>query len=68
MPTIKTQPLSHETKDIFPNKYKDILELRPRYPSMYSTDDNCCDYFCCITFSPLVAVVWTFCCLGVTGK
>lgn len=68
MPTIKTQPLPHETKDMFPDNYKDILELRPRYPSMYPPDDNCCDYTCCFACSPLVAVVWTFCCLGVTGK
>lgn len=71
MDTIKTQPRrynsSQNNKD-FPKNYKDILEIRPRYPTMYEPDDNCCDYFCCLVFSPLVAVFWTTCFIGVTGK
>ena len=68
MTTIKRQPGPLTNENIFPDYYKDILDLRPRYPSMYPPDDNCCDYTCCFACSPLVAVVWTFCCLGVTGK
>ena len=68
MPTIKTQPAPLEKKNMFPDNYKDILELRPRCLSMYPTENNCCDYTTCLSCSPLVAVVWTFCCLGVTGK
>jgi len=66
--TIKTQPGPITKENMFPDNYKDILELRPRYPTMYTPEDNCCDYFCCLVFSPLVAAVWTTCFLGVTGK
>ncbi len=55
----------------FPNTYKEILDLRPRYPSVSSnvnTDDSCCDYFCCLMCSPIVIPMWLVYCFGVTGK
>ena len=65
MTVIETQPRPEEKKDIFPNKYKDILEIYPRYPT---ESDQCCDYCTCLVCSPMVVLVWTGCFLGVTAK
>lgn len=52
-----------------PDNYKEITEYRPSCDE-YSMDkeDQCCDYFMCLVFSPLVSLVWTGCCLCVTTK
>ena len=60
------------TNQYFPNKYKGILDIYPRYFNSESKDpyltDKCCDYFCCFVCSPFVIPIWLVCCFGVTGK
>ena len=66
MTTIKTQPRPHEKNDCFPNNYKDIIDIYPRFP--VESSDQCCDYCTCLVCSPMVAVVWTGCFFGVSAK
>ena len=72
MTSTNNKMTSKTNNPCFPDTYKEILDLYPRYPipssSRVNPDDPCCDYFCCLIWSPLVIPVWLACCFGVTGK
>ena len=54
---------------LFVNNYKEILDVRPRY-GVQDIDKNDClnDGILCVACSPLITLVWSFCCMGVTCK
>ena len=54
---------------LFVNNYKEILDLRPSC-GVQNRDKNDClnDGFLCVSCSPLITLVWSFCCVGVTCK
>ena len=59
-----------KNNEIFPNKFKDILNIRPSCKQYEANkkESYLCDGILCITFSPLIGVVWSICCIGVTCK
>jgi LytS/YehU family sensor histidine kinase len=59
--------MSSKNNETFPNKYKDILDIRPIIKSN-GKEEKCCSYGSCVVFSPIVLPVWLTCFLGVTIK
>ena len=59
-----------KNNETFPNKFKDILDIRPSCKQYEANkkEPYLCDGILCITFSPLIGVVWSICCIGVTCK
>ena len=72
MTSANNKMTSTTNNQCFPDTYKEILDLYPRYcipsSSRSDPDDPCCDYFCCLAYSPIVIPIWLTCCFGVTGK
>ena len=59
-----------ENNTLFPNNYKDILEIHPSCKEYSPTKEEpyLCDGFLCLACSPIVAIVRSICCFGVSCK
>ena len=61
--------MTSQNKSKIPDNYKDIMKYRPSCDEYsMNKEDQCCNYFMCLVFSPLLSLVWTGCCVCVTTK
>ncbi len=60
--------MSSKNKEVFVSKYREILDIRPtcREYTPNKEEPNLCDGFLCLSCSPVIAIVWSFCCVGVS--